>query len=994
MRALPLLLVALLLVPVPASAQPAPEPEPFKIGFSSLENDDYNIFTVDSFGSARTNLTKSPGFQQEPAFSLDGTRLAYVDNGRVMIANADGTNPKRLTNETRAQTQPAWSPDGTMIAVVTRIPDGDGSRSVIDIYRVSDGARTGGIPIPKHLDADDSQPDWSPDGKTIAITRRSSNIVVPPPPVPEPDTELPARQGSTFDLSQVVHTPRFPPKPDIVLLIDISRSMRDELEGVQGQLGKIMEEVKKVQPDTRFGVATYAGSENGDKVFTRHQVLTDKVAEAVAAVGKIELVKDANSTEVWAHALIKSATGEFAFRPDASKVFVVIGDEPTAEGLMTGEDTVNNAIAVLKRANIRTVGVDSGDVERGLNSENQITEIIKDPKGSLQHYVKGGEEEISKAILDGIKDLDVTVTPVPRCDTGLGVELTPPGPAGGPSGQDFTFAEKFTVAPTATPGSTLRCTIEFRLNKETEVRPGHTQTVTVQVADLVKPVVRVDDITAQAPQGGTDASVTYRATATDSQGRPLTPACVPPSGTKFPIGVTRVTCTATDARGNTGTDTAIVTVTAPNPPGSEIWLVAPDGSSQVDLSPRFTDPCKNNYSQDPAWSPDGKTLAITQDDQICAVNADGTGARVIVRTTANVPHPASPVWLPDGTRIVFETSNFETPPDLYTVPIQNGTPKILTENAGQPAVQRLPRLAVTTTAGPAEIPFNGTTTIEVAVSNTGFAPAPATLTVTMPPGLTGGPAGGDVGPIAPGERKVISGEAKGITAGEHTVTAAVGALTSKVTVKVLERTGSLSLTVAASPQPSFVGGDDVTVIFNLLNSSGSTLTDVRVNASAFGCQPECAAGTLGPDGQAEVRFTIPATAAVDRELTGVVIATGPDENARDNVATTRIVIKQPTLTVDQQAGPLGGVVSVQGKDFPPNAKVRLGWTLGISETPGELTTADGTFSAQMLVFHNDTEGIRQAQAVTVEGTRFGDVKSGDFLALPSTVQPSDFVERG
>lgn len=133
---------------------------------------------------------------------------------------------------------------------------------------------------------------------------------------------------------------------------------------------------------------------------------------------------------------------------------------------------------------------------------------------------------------------------------------------------------------------------------------------------------------------------------------------------------------------------------------------------------------------------------------------------------------------------------------------------------------------------------------------------------------------------------------------------------------------------------------------------------------------------------------------VDRELAAVVIATGPDENARDNVATTRIVIKQPVLTVDQQAGPLGGVVSLQGKDFPPGAKIRLGWTIGISETPGEIISADGTFATQMLVFHNDAEGVRQAQATSLEGTKFGEVKSGDFLALPNTVQPSDFVERG
>jgi hypothetical protein len=47
------------------------------------------------------------------------------------------------------------------------------------------------------------------------------------------------------------------------------------------------------------------------------------------------------------------------------------------------------------------------------------------------------------------------------------------------------------------------------------------------------------------------AIVRYTVTATDSDGKPVTAACSKPSRTMFPIGKTAVSCTATDARGNT-----------------------------------------------------------------------------------------------------------------------------------------------------------------------------------------------------------------------------------------------------------------------------------------------------------------------------------------------------------------------------------------------------------------------------------------------------------
>ncbi|MDP3063990.1 MAG: HYR domain-containing protein [Chloroflexota bacterium] len=84
------------------------------------------------------------------------------------------------------------------------------------------------------------------------------------------------------------------------------------------------------------------------------------------------------------------------------------------------------------------------------------------------------------------------------------------------------------------------------------------------VVDTTAPVVTAPaDVTAIAtsPAG---AVVTYaNATATDAVGVVSGPACVPASGSTFPLGTTTVTCTASDAAGNTGSATFTVTVVSP-----------------------------------------------------------------------------------------------------------------------------------------------------------------------------------------------------------------------------------------------------------------------------------------------------------------------------------------------------------------------------------------------------------------------------------------------
>ena len=91
------------------------------------------------------------------------------------------------------------------------------------------------------------------------------------------------------------------------------------------------------------------------------------------------------------------------------------------------------------------------------------------------------------------------------------------------------------------------------------------QTVEIAVNDVTPPVVTVESRTVEAT-GPSGASVSYAASALDNVDGPLTPTCVPPSGSLFALGVTATTCTATDAAGNTGTGTGTITVVDTTPP--------------------------------------------------------------------------------------------------------------------------------------------------------------------------------------------------------------------------------------------------------------------------------------------------------------------------------------------------------------------------------------------------------------------------------------------
>src|SRR5581483_885945 len=87
-----------------------------------------------------------------------------------------------------------------------------------------------------------------------------------------------------------------------------------------------------------------------------------------------------------------------------------------------------------------------------------------------------------------------------------------------------------------------------------------TTTFTIAVSDTTAPALTLPSPVVPATSAS-GAAVSYTASAVDlvDGSRPVT--CTPPSGSTFPIGTTTVTCTASDAAGNTARGTFVVTVT-------------------------------------------------------------------------------------------------------------------------------------------------------------------------------------------------------------------------------------------------------------------------------------------------------------------------------------------------------------------------------------------------------------------------------------------------
>lgn len=147
-----------------------------------------DVYTVRPDGSGFTNLTVSPSWDAEPAWSADGRRIAFAraENSvfptSIHVMNADGTGLEQVTFSSARM--PAWSPDGTKIAFVNYF-QGSGTIEIADADEFLE---------PVEL-VNGNSPSWSPDGSKIVYAKGGDIYAVEP----DGENESQLTEGSALD---------------------------------------------------------------------------------------------------------------------------------------------------------------------------------------------------------------------------------------------------------------------------------------------------------------------------------------------------------------------------------------------------------------------------------------------------------------------------------------------------------------------------------------------------------------------------------------------------------------------------------------------------------------------------------------------------------------------------------------------------------------------------------------------------------------------------
>ena len=144
---------------------PAWSPDGTRLAYVSFETGRPAIYIQEVVSGKRILISHHPGLNSAPAWSPDGKRLALVlskgGNPDVYILDLDSRKLRRVTRSFAIDTEPVWSPDGSALVFTSD----RGGRP--QLYRVALG--DGKVQRLTFEGRYNARASWSPDGKYIAM---------------------------------------------------------------------------------------------------------------------------------------------------------------------------------------------------------------------------------------------------------------------------------------------------------------------------------------------------------------------------------------------------------------------------------------------------------------------------------------------------------------------------------------------------------------------------------------------------------------------------------------------------------------------------------------------------------------------------------------------------------------------------------------------------------------------------------------------------------
>jgi N-acetylneuraminic acid mutarotase len=362
-------------------------------------------------------------------------------------------------------------------------------------------------------------------------------------------------------------------------------------------------------------------------------------------------------------------------------------------------------------------------------------------------------------------------------------------------------------------------------------------TVTFNVVDNTPPTITCPPSKTVECAGQTGAVATFTATASDNCDPNPSVGCSPPSGSVFPKGSTSVTCTATDASGNSSSNCSFTVAVADTTPP----VITLNGANPMTIE------CHTGFTDPGATANDtcAGSLSVTTSG---IVNVNAVGAYTL---TYSATDPAGLTGTKTRTVNVVDT----TPPKITL----NGPSPMTTEchaaftDPGATASDACAGSVAVTASGSVNANAIGTYTITYAASdgtNTATNTRQVNVVDTTPPTIT----------LSGSSPMTVECHASFNNPGAHASDACAGDLSSRITVA-----GSVNVNVPGTYTLTYSVSDPTG---NAAPAVTRTVNVVDTTAPSISCPPAVTVECAGPAG-ATATYSATASDACDAMVSAI-----------------------------------------------------------------------------------------------------------------------------